>query len=94
MLALALALTLGAQRPVSLPEALRLAAAQNPEAAAARAQAQVAEATIRRARSAWLPELTATGRGVVTKASAARRSSSAPVGSTWGEFAEVMMERP
>ncbi|HEX9579401.1 MAG TPA: TolC family protein [Myxococcales bacterium] len=44
-----------------LREALQLAARQGPDVAAARAQAQIAEAQIRRAWTAWQPDLTANG---------------------------------
>lgn len=50
-----------ARRKVSLREALELAARQGPDVAAARAQAAVAQAGVRKAWSAWKPELTATG---------------------------------
>jgi outer membrane protein TolC len=52
---------LAAARPVSLAEAVQLAASQNPDAAAARAQAVAADAVVEHADSAWLPELTANG---------------------------------
>lgn len=53
----------GAQeaRPVSLREALALAAKQSPDVASAAAQAQVAQAGVRRAWTAWQPDVTATG---------------------------------
>src|SRR4051812_34968147 len=55
-------LQLGAQRrKVSLREALQLAAKQGPDVAAARAQAAIAEASVRRAWTAWQPDLVATG---------------------------------
>ncbi len=50
-----------ARRKVPLREALQLAARQGPDVAAARAQAQIAEAQIRRAWTAWQPDLTANG---------------------------------
>jgi outer membrane protein len=53
---------LGAQRrKVSLREALQLAAKQGPDVAAARAQAAIARASVRRAWTAWQPDLVATG---------------------------------
>ncbi len=50
-----------AARPVSFTEALQLAASQNPAIAAARADAAVARASVRRAAGAWQPDLTASG---------------------------------
>jgi outer membrane protein TolC len=49
------------RRPVSLREALLLAAKQGPEVEAARARAAIAEVQIERAHDAWKPELIATG---------------------------------
>ncbi len=60
-LAFALASALALPRPVPLAEAIHLAATSNPDASAARAQAAVSAATVDRATSAWLPEVTATG---------------------------------
>jgi len=48
-------------RRVDFIEALQLAAAQNPAIAAARADAAVARATVRRAAGAWQPDLIANG---------------------------------
>jgi outer membrane protein len=48
----------GTLRTVTLSEALTLAAVQSPDVAAARAQAAVAAAGVRRAWTAWQPELT------------------------------------
>lgn len=61
MHSLLLVFALAAPRPVDLTEALKLAAAQNPALAAARADAAVLQATVRRASSAWQPELIASG---------------------------------
>jgi outer membrane protein TolC len=64
LLAAALGLSFSARaerRQVPLREALQLAAKQGPDVAAARAQAAVAEAGIRRAWTAWQPDLSATG---------------------------------
>src|SRR4051812_37064146 len=53
---------LGAQRrKVSLREALQLAAKQGPDVAAARAQAAIAQASVRGAWTAWHPDIVATG---------------------------------
>jgi outer membrane protein len=49
------------RRAVPLREALQLAVKQGPDVAAARAQAAVAEAGIKRAYTVWQPELTANG---------------------------------
>src|SRR5438552_14950840 len=49
------------RRKVPLREALQLAAKQGPDVAAARAQAEIAQASIRRAWTAWQPDITATG---------------------------------
>src|SRR5512138_3564869 len=49
------------RRQVSLREALQLAAKQGPDVAAARAQAAITEAGVRRAWTAWQPDLVATG---------------------------------
>lgn len=49
------------RRKVALREALQLAAKQGPDVAAARAQAQIAETGVRRAWTAWQPDLSATG---------------------------------
>jgi outer membrane protein TolC len=49
------------RRKVSLREALQLAAKQSPDVAAARAQAAITEAGVRRAWTAWQPDLSATG---------------------------------
>src|SRR5712692_3124233 len=49
------------RRKVTLREALQLAAKQGPDVAAARAQAAIAEAQVRRAWTAWQPDLSATG---------------------------------
>ena len=49
------------RRPVSLREALQLAARQGPDVAAARAQAAITEAGVRRAWTAWQPDVVATG---------------------------------
>jgi outer membrane protein TolC len=52
----------GAQRrKVSLKDALQLAAKQGPDVAAARAQAAITEAGVRRAWTAWQPDISATG---------------------------------
>ncbi len=50
-----------ALRKVSLREALQLAAKQGPEAAAAKAQAAITEASVNKAWTAWQPDLTASG---------------------------------
>jgi outer membrane protein TolC len=50
-----------ARRKVPLREALQLAARQGPDVAAARAQAQIAGAQVRRAWTAWQPDVSATG---------------------------------
>jgi len=49
------------RRAVSLREALSLAARQGPDVAAARAQAAIAQAGVRRAWTAWQPDVTASG---------------------------------
>lgn len=49
------------RRQVSLREALQLAAKQGPDVAAARAQAAITEAGVRRAWTAWQPDVVATG---------------------------------
>jgi outer membrane protein TolC len=49
------------RRKVSLKEALQLAAKQGPDVAAARAQAAITEAGVRRAWTAWQPDIVATG---------------------------------
>ncbi len=49
------------RRKVALREALQLAAKQGPDVAAARAQAQIAEASVQRAWTTWQPDLSATG---------------------------------
>ncbi|MFN7130572.1 MAG: TolC family protein, partial [Myxococcales bacterium] len=59
------------RRPISLREAMTLAAAQSPELAMARSQEAVASAQLRRAWGAWRPELTASASGVRTSAPAA-----------------------
>ncbi len=59
-----------ARRPVSLREALQLAAKQSPELAGARAQHAIAQAQVRKAWGAWRPELTASGQFVHTSAPA------------------------
>lgn len=46
-------------RPVTLAEAMRLAARQSPELAVARAQAQVAAGSVKRAWTAWQPDVSA-----------------------------------
>ncbi|HMC35844.1 MAG TPA: TolC family protein, partial [Myxococcales bacterium] len=48
-------------RPVSLREALQLAARQGPDVAAARAQAAIVAVSVERAWTAWKPDLVATG---------------------------------
>jgi len=48
----------GTVRTVTLQQALSLAAEQSPDVAAARAQAAIAQAGVRRAWTAWQPELT------------------------------------
>lgn len=66
---LALVLLLGAARtvraegprPVTLPEALALASKQSPDLAVASAQAQVVRAGVKRAWTAWQPDISATG---------------------------------
>ena len=50
-----------ARRQVPLREALALAVKQGPDIAAARAQAAVAEAGVKRAYTAWQPDITASG---------------------------------
>jgi outer membrane protein len=60
----------GARRPVSLQEALKLAASQSPDIAAARAQVEIARASVSRAWAAWRPEITASGQFVHTSAPA------------------------
>ncbi len=57
-------------RPVSLREALQLAAQGSPDVAAARAQEAVARAGVRKAWSAWKPSLEARGQFVRTNAPA------------------------
>lgn len=57
-------------REVSLKEALTLAAKQSPDIASARAQAEVARASVRRAWTAWQPDVTASGQFVHTTAPA------------------------
>ena len=49
------------RRRISLREALQLAAKQSPDVASARATAAIAEASVRRAWTAWQPDVTATG---------------------------------
>jgi len=49
------------RRQVSLREALQLAAKQGPDVAAARAQAAITEAGVRRAWTSWQPDVVATG---------------------------------
>src|SRR4051812_23158197 len=49
------------RRQGSLREALQLAAKQGPDVAAARAQAAITEAGVRRAWTAWQPDVVATG---------------------------------
>lgn len=49
------------RRPVSLREALQLTARQGPDVAAARAQAAVAQASVRKAWTAWQPDISANG---------------------------------
>src|SRR5258708_33196262 len=49
------------RRKVARREALQLAARQGHDVAAARAQAQIAEASVRRAWTAWQPDLSAAG---------------------------------
>jgi outer membrane protein TolC len=49
------------RRQVPLREALQLAAKQGPDVIAARAQAAIAAASVRRAWTAWQPDLSATG---------------------------------
>src|SRR3954471_13631740 len=49
------------RRKVPLKEALRLAASQGPDVAAARAQAAIARAGVEKAWTTWQPDLTATG---------------------------------
>ena len=49
------------RRRISLREALQLAAEQSPDVASARATAAIAEASVRRAWTAWQPDVTATG---------------------------------
>ncbi len=60
----------GTLRTVTLQEALSLAAKQGPDVAAARAQAAVAAAGVRRAWTAWQPEVTLSGQFVHTSAPA------------------------
>jgi outer membrane protein len=60
----------GASRTVSLQEALALASRQSPELVAARAQAAVAQAGVRRAWSAWQPEVSLGGQMVRSNVSA------------------------
>jgi outer membrane protein TolC len=59
-----------ALRTVTLQEALALAARQSPEVVSARAQAQVAQASVRRAWTAWQPEVSLSGQFVHTSAPA------------------------
>lgn len=47
----------GAERPLTLTEAISLALSRNPQAAAAHANAEVAQARIGEVRSTWLPQL-------------------------------------
>jgi len=49
------------RRKVTLREALQLAAKQGPDVAAARAQAAIAQASVRKAWTAWQPDLSASG---------------------------------
>ena len=49
------------RRRISLKEALQLASKQGPDVMASRAQAAIARASVRRAWTAWQPDLTATG---------------------------------
>ncbi|HSP81333.1 MAG TPA: TolC family protein, partial [Myxococcaceae bacterium] len=58
------------QRVVSLQEALALASRQSPELAAARAQAAVTQAGVRRAWTAWQPEVSVGGQLVHSSAEA------------------------
>jgi outer membrane protein TolC len=60
----------GTLRTVTLQEALTLAAKQGPDIVAARAQSAVAAAGVRRAWTAWQPELTLSGQFVHTSAPA------------------------
>ncbi|WP_257457438.1 TolC family protein [Archangium lipolyticum] len=60
----------GTLRTVTLQEALSLAAKQGPDVAAARAQSAVAAAGVRRAWTAWQPELTLSGQFVHSSAAA------------------------
>ncbi|WP_224363677.1 TolC family protein [Hyalangium versicolor] len=55
-------------RQVALKEALALSAKQSPDIAAARAQAELARASVGRAWAAWKPDITATGQIVHTSA--------------------------
>jgi outer membrane protein len=57
-----------ARRIVSLKEALALAAKQSPDVAAARAQAEQAEAAVSRAWAAWRPDVSLSGQIVRTSA--------------------------
>ncbi|RJS23956.1 hypothetical protein DRW03_10060 [Corallococcus sp. H22C18031201] len=62
------AVTPAAARALGLRGTLALAAKQSPDVAVARAQAAVVRASVQRAWSAWLPELTASGQLVRTSA--------------------------
>src|SRR5213595_1323449 len=62
LLAAGLSLSASAERrKVSLKEALQLAAKQGPDVAAARAQAAIAHAGVRKAWTAWQPDISASG---------------------------------
>jgi len=61
LLALLVSADASAPRPVDFTDALRLAAAQSPAVAAARADAAVVAAGVRRAAGVWQPDLIASG---------------------------------
>ena len=77
------------RRKVSLREALQQAAKQGPDVAAARAQAAITEAGVRRAWTAWQPDVVATGTYDHTSA-----PSSIPAGSLGPNSPEIILLAP
>jgi outer membrane protein len=74
----------GTLRTVTLQEALELAVRQSPDVAAARAQAAVVAVGVRRAWTAWHPEVTLSGQGVLTSAPAGL-----PLGPIYRQIGEI-----
>jgi len=81
--------TSGPRRRVPLKEALQLTAKQGPDVAAARAQAAIVEAGIRRAWTTWQPDLVATGQFDHTSA-----PTSIPAGSLGPGSPEITLTAP